>query len=338
MRPLPFWAWGCALLAALAVGSPSHAAWNNVFQVCCHSCNSHAPTTSSFYGDPCCPQPCPPPCPPACTTRYVQRTYCAPVTTYKTTTYSVPVTTYRTSYYYEACTSYRYSCVFDPCTCRYQRVAQPVTSYRLRSRCCPVTSYLQWTCLTPVTTMQTFSYYVPQTTCCTTTEGAPVATLPPGASVGAPPATAETRTPSGGEAERLPAPPPGTDETRDAGPASGRSGYSPPPMPPATDSKFIPLKPAPAVRFDRIASRGKVEGRVVDPTRVPRASAKVLFVSTAEKRTQFTTTTSGDGVFRADLPEGGWLVYTYDERGRLVFSRRIEVPADKPVNFTLVSR
>lgn len=87
-----------------------------------------------------------------------------------------------------------------------------------------------------------------------------------------------------------------------------------------------------------MASRENVVGQVVDPVRVPRGSARVLFVSTAEKRQQFTTTTASNGAFRASLPEGGWLVYTYDEMGKPVFSRRIDVPADKSVNFTLVSR
>ena len=124
----------------------------------------------------CCPQPCPQT---TCTTRYVQRCYYQPVVTYKTNTYYEPVTTYRTSYYYQPVTSYRYSCYYDPCTCRYQSVATPQTCYQLRSRCCPVTSYLQRTCMTPVTAYQQSFYYEPVTTCCTTTTGAPVASLPP---------------------------------------------------------------------------------------------------------------------------------------------------------------
>ncbi|HTU90314.1 MAG TPA: hypothetical protein VMF69_09590 [Gemmataceae bacterium] len=182
MRPFRGSLW-CFALAALAMADGSAgAAWNNVFQVCCHNCRSSnyvavpapvaaPPAVTSYNG---CQQ---------CTTRYIQRCYYQPVTTYRQSCYMEPVTTYRTSYYYEPCTSVRYSCYYDPCTCRYQQVAQPVTTYRLRSQCCPVTSYLQRCCLQPVTTYQQMTYYEPQTTCCTTTIGAPVAALPYGASV-----------------------------------------------------------------------------------------------------------------------------------------------------------
>jgi hypothetical protein len=318
MRPIRL-LFAAALLAA--GGADAKAAWNNVFQVCCNTCGTPAPAVA-MYSDPCAPPP------PVCTTRYVQRTYYAPVTTYKQTTYSVPVTTYRTSYYYEACTSYRYSCYFDPCTCRYQQVAQPVVSYRLRSKCCPVTSYLQRTCMTPVTTMQAYTYYEPQTTCCTTTTGAPVAAPPAGAPPSAaPPSTDETRS-----LDRLPPPPPGSSETRD-NPASDTRGYSPSPY--APESTF---KPAPPVRHDRMASRGTVSGKVVDGASVPRSAARVLFVSTAEKRDQHVAQASADGQFHAQLTPGGWLVYTYGPDGKPVFSRRIEVPNTDRVQVTLVCR
>lgn len=179
MRPFRGSVWCCALAALAMANGSAKAAWNNVFQVCCHSCRSSnyvaapAPVVASYNGCGC----------QQCTTRYVQRCYYQPVTTYRQSCYMEPVTTYRTSYYYEPCTSYRYSCYYDPCTCRYQQVAQPVTTYRLRSQCCPVTSYLQRCCLQPVTTYQQMTYYEPQTTCCTTTIGAPVAALPSGASV-----------------------------------------------------------------------------------------------------------------------------------------------------------
>src|SRR5262249_33936823 len=128
----------CAL-ALLAVDAQSaRAAWNNVFQVCCNSCQSRSVVANYAAPDPCCN-----PCPPVCTTRYVQRCYYQPVTCYQTKTYYEPVTTYRTSYYYEPVTSYRYSCYYDPCTCSYQQVACPTTCYRLRSQCCPVQSWVQ---------------------------------------------------------------------------------------------------------------------------------------------------------------------------------------------------
>jgi hypothetical protein len=349
MRPWQGLVWGCALAVLLAGGSAARAGWNNVFQVCCAHCGGQPAVAA--YADPCCPQPCPQPCPQTiCTTRYIQRTYYQPVTTYRVSTYLQPVTTYRTSYYYEPVCSYRYSCYFDPCTCRYQRVATPVTSYQLRSRCCPVTSYLQRTCCTPVTTYRQACYYEPVTTCCTTTTGAPVASLPPGAAVTpAPPSngvpsTAEMREEGG----TLPPPPPGTtpntQEQRDPGSTafSPRSPSVQPPrvMPHASEGSFrVPARP-PVVRYDRIASRSghNLEGRVVDGSRQPRASARVLFVSVDRKSLQHTATADREGTFSTKLSAGGWLVYTHDARGRPVFSRRIEVPEDRPVQMTLVNR
>jgi hypothetical protein len=359
MRPLQGMVWCCAL-AAVAAGGPAHAAWNNVFQVCCASCGG-APVPAVAYaspvGDGCCaPPPCAPPCPPppVCTTRYVQRCYYQPVTTYKTTTYLEPVTTYRTSYYYQPVTSYRYSCYYDPCTCGYRSVATPCTSYLLRSQCCPVTSYLQRTCCTPVTSYQQAFYYEPVTTCCTSTAGAAVAAPLPGATVvppaggtvappvAAPPGTIEQRTPA------VPAPPPGTMETRDPMTPAGPAGLdrNPSPLPPtfmprtAGEGYRPPQALPPAVRFDRIASREghNLEGRVVTSGRLPQSGARVLFVSVEGKNIQQTATANEKGVFRAKLDQGGWLVYTYDNQGKPVFCKRVEVPADRTVNMTLVSR
>jgi hypothetical protein len=209
MRPYRGSLWCCALAALAMANGSANAAWNNVFQVCCHSCRGSnyvavpapAPAVANYNGCGC----------QQCTTRYIQRCYYQPVTTYRQSCYLEPVTTYRTSYYYEPCTSYRYSCYYDPCTCSYQQVSCPVTTYRLRSQCCPVTNYLQRCCLQPVTTYQQMTYYVPQTTCCTTTIGAPVA-APPCASSVAPAAPlpgvqgAPTMPPAGQGAPMVPAP------------------------------------------------------------------------------------------------------------------------------------
>src|SRR5262249_41386865 len=125
MRPVRIVLWAGALVALVAGAGPAPAAWNNVFQVCCHHCGS-APATSNYvaaFAAPCCPQPSPPPCPPppcpqqVCETRYVQRTYYQPETHYETRTAYEPVTTYRTSFFWEPVTSYRVSSFFDPCTC-----------------------------------------------------------------------------------------------------------------------------------------------------------------------------------------------------------------------------
>ena len=231
MKPLRGAVWvGAFVLLALDV-APAHGGWCNVFQVTCWwrrrattSVNYYAP--APVYAAAAAPNPCCTPCPPTCTTRYVQRCYYQPVVSYQARIYYEPVTTYRTSYYYEPVTSYRYSCYYDPCTCSYQQVAVPTTSYRVRSQCCPVESWVQRCCQVPVTTYQQSCYWEPVTTCCTTTTGAPVTSLPPGAAVtpappsnGAPlPRTDETRT------EPLPGPPPGTipntEETRDPGPTA----------------------------------------------------------------------------------------------------------------------
>ncbi len=229
MRPYRGSLWCCALAALAMANGSAHAAWNNVFQVCCHSCRSSnyvavpAPTVAAYAPAPCgsCQQ---------CTTRYIQRCYYQPVTTYRQSCYMEPVTTYRTSYYYEPCTSYRYSCYYDPCTCSYQQVACPVTTYRLRSQCCPVTNYLQRCCLQPVTTYQQMTYYVPQTTCCTTTIGAPVAAPPCASSV-------------------VPAAPP---------PAVQGAPAMPPAAPPAVQG--APMVPAPGVSGGPAAAPPAVSG------------------------------------------------------------------------------
>jgi hypothetical protein len=140
----------------------------------------------------------------------------------------------------------------------------------------------------------------------------------------------------------LPPPPPGTAETREPGtaPSSGSykidryPGATPPRMPDAS------YRTPPAVRLDRIASRtgGNLQGRVLDASKAPRAGARVLFVSVEGKNIQRTTTADAKGAFQVRLTAGGWLVYTYDNRGLPVFSRRIEVPADRAVTMTLVNR
>jgi hypothetical protein len=323
MQPLKGLVWGFALTALAALANPAHAGWNNVFQVCCNDCGSTvAPVVANSVDPGCCPAP-----PPTrvCTTRYIQRTYYQPVTTYRTSTYYQPVTTYRTSYYYEPVCSYRYSCYYDPCTCSYQRVAVPVTSYRLRSQCCPVTTYLQRCCMTPVTTYRQMCYYEPVTTCCDT----PAAHPTPG------PAADEVRDP-------LPGPPPGTERR---GPAADERRQpsselgDPPPMSGAPSRRRNDRGPSTA-RRDLTASQSgnSLTGRILDGERQPLSGARVLFVSVERKSNQQSATTDRDGQFRTELSEGAWLVYTYDSNGRPVFSRRVEVPAGRAVQVTLVSR
>jgi hypothetical protein len=371
MRPIRGFVWGCALAALAAGAAPAHAAWNNVFQVCCHNCRSNyapAPPVVAAYAAP---APCPQPCQ-QCTTRYVQRCYYQPVTTYRQVTFFEPVTTYRTSFFYEAVTSCHVSCFFDPCTCQWRQVSQPVTSYRLRSQCCPVTSYLQRCALQPVQSMQQVNYWEPVTTCCTTTVGAPVFTPPAAAAVAVPTAPAAPSVP----AVPVPANPPGTSEqsTQPFVPAPGTSEGAPPTTsegstsrnkPPTTQEPPMRMPPAdnggvnrqPQLRAplldqprspqnagtvhpDRIVSEGhsRMEGQLVSQQRVPQGNVRLLFVSVDPGTDQQTATTDADGRFRATLTSGDWLVYRQDASGRPVFQQKVHVQGDQSVRVTLLSR
>jgi hypothetical protein len=363
MRPFRVSLWCCAL-AALAVGNGSAgAAWNNVFQVCCHSCRS-----SSSYAAPVA-VPAPSSGCQQCTTNYVQRSYYQPVVTYRRSCYVEPVTSYRTSYYYEPCTSYRYSCYYDPCSCSYQQVAQPVTTYRLRSQCCPVTSYLERCCLQPVTTYQQVNYYEPQTTCCTTTIGAPVAAPPPGAGVavqqpavqgagvqqpavsGAPIASPPTSVgqPNGSQ--------PGGNGTIEPPGQAGQTSHSSrvPFMPPAQNGTSYrspqlqspqparPTAPAtsPRVRYDRITStpQHNAEGQLLKADRSAQARTKIVFVCADGRGGRETTVTDEAGRFQTTLAAGNWLMYTQDAEGRWTFQRKLRVESEKPaLPITLVCR
>jgi hypothetical protein len=272
----------CALLVLAAGPGPARAAWNNVFQVCCHSCRSQPSVSNYGYAsnyaapDPCC-NPCPQP---VCTTRYVQRCYYQPVTCYQTRSYYQQVTTYRTSYYYEPVTSYRYSCYYDPCTCRYQQVACPTTCYRLRSQCCPVTNWVQRCCQVPVTSYRIASYWQPVTTCCT--PPAPACPTPAASAAPCPPNGTQPQVGQYSQYPSTPPPPavteqrltpvPGVQEQRSPA-GSGSPLYdryypppqntSPPTYMPGVGSSLRQLPPTlppaaprttPAVRIDRIVS------------------------------------------------------------------------------------
>jgi len=354
MRPFRASVWGCALAILAATGGASQAAWNNVFEACCWNCQS--PTTANAPPQPSCqPQQ-------QCTTQYVQRSYYQPVTTYTQRTYYEPVTTYRTSYYYEPVTSYRYSCAYDPCTCQYQQVATPTTSYRMRSQSCPVTSYMQRCQVTPVQSYQQAFYYEPVTSCCQTTVGAPVMTLPPGASMapGSPAAAAPLPQVSEPGATLPPYKPPtvseGGNTTSSESNRFDRNPNPGPAMPKAIDESrrqpklgspqpFAPVPVAtpepPRVRIDRIASlpKANLEGNVVKATdKTPLSGAKLLFVSADRQGTQQTLTADGEGRFRTTLASGGWLVYVQDGEGRPIFHEKVDLRDGEPRTVTLVSR
>jgi hypothetical protein len=342
--------WGCALAALLAIGETADAAWNNVFQVCCHNCGTPAPAPVVAHAAPsdCCPQPsC---CPQQqCTTRYVQRCYYQAVTTYKQVSFYEPVTTYRTSFYYEPVCTYKFACVWDPCTCSYKQVAQPVTSYRLRSQCCPVTSYLQRCALQPCTSYRQVSYYEPVTTCCqtscSTTVGAPVTTPPPGATINQQPgATITQPPPSSTEGQGNGGPPtnsesqlPNTGRLRPMPPAEGNSYRQPQLKSPVASP--APSQPGPNVRLERIVSlpSPNLSGQVVGNGK-PQAGAKVLLVSADKSRTQQTVTADRKGNFEVTLASGSWLVYVHGADGKPVFQDRVDVRDDSPRQVVLTSR
>ena len=110
-------------------------------------------------------------------------------------------------------------------------------------------------------------------------------------------------------------------------------------MAPADGASRRP-SPTPPTRFDRIASLSNpnLKGKVVDASRTPRSGVKILLVSAESRSVQKTITADQDGKFAAQVGSGGWLLYTHDERGRPVFSRRVEVPSDRGVSMTLVQR
>lgn len=351
MKPFRGVGWGCALWLLCASANPAHAAWCNVFQVCCASCGGQ-PAVSNYAPDQCC-NPCPQP---VCTTQYVQRCYYQPVTCYQTQSYYEPVTSYRTSYYYEPVTSYRYSCYYDPCTCSNQQIATPVTSYQLRSRCNPVTSYLQRTQMVPVTSYRLSHYYEPVTSCCNTAV-APVVAAPV---VAAPPAVGVIAAPSPGVGEQQqlqpqPQPRPGVGENPGGGASDSYYPRSretqPPPMNGAEGSSFrqprlgapipTPAAPAPKVHLDRIAylPDHNVEGQVVRADdRTPRASARLLFVNAERDGDQQTVTTDGQGRFQTTLAKGTWLVYVRNQEGTPAFQKRLEISDSQKREMQLTSR
>jgi hypothetical protein len=332
-------------LAALAIGGgTAHAAWDNVFQVCCFHCRQQATSNYAPVVAAACPQqPCQ-----QCTTRYEQRSYYQPVTTYVAYTYTEPVTTYRTSYYWEPVTTYRYSCYYDPCSCSYKQVATPQQSYALKSQCCPVTSYLERTALKPVTTQQLVTYYQPITSCCQTQLGSPVMTLPPGAQVapGAAPGATDHINPR----PAVDNPPPGAGDNNRPGNESSRkvesvprtlprapnegSSFRPPEAPPPTNSN-----PTPA-RIDRIAflPDHEVQGQILTTASQPRAGARVLLVSKEEQNVKQTVMADDQGQFHVRLTAGSWLVYVRDADGMAVYHDVLEVRGEQSKPFVLTSR
>lgn len=310
---------GIAVLAfgwlAADAGTAS-AAWNNVFQTCCHNCR---PRVS--YSAPAC-DPCPQPCP---TISYKQRCYYCPYTAYKQETYCEPVTTYRTSYYWEPVTSYRYTSYYDPCTGCCQQVATPCTSYRLRSQCCAVQSYVQRCRMVPYTAYRQSCYWEPVVCNDPCPNGA--AAPGPGPGHGVAPGVAEppSSVPGGGR------PAPGVSE----------GDRLPPQNLPNTRHRVTPPATGDAPRLDRIAgnSQGRLQGMIVSDDRItPKAGARVVFASAAKTGPQFSAQADPAGRFSIDLPAGEWNLYMADREGKPVYHSQIAVRGSDRRNVTVVSR
>jgi len=321
------------LVGWLGVGtSNASAAWNNVFQVCCHNCRSQQ--SSSFFA------PSPGCCP---TVRYVQRCFYQPVTSYKMETRVEAVTSYRTSYYMEPCTSYRYVSYYDPCTCQCKQACQAVTSYRVRSQCNPVVSYVQRCAMVPVTTMRQSFYMEPVIeqncppacpTACPTACPAPCQDGS-GASNGLPPQTS--------------APPELSETPGRADPAlSEGNGLIPPPNLPgggASRQRLAPPPPAPAPtgRMDRTASLRvappKLQGQVVHDDRfTPRAAARVVFVNASQSTARETANTDALGRFAVNLPQGDYWMYVAGGADKPTYHSTIRMAAGNDRTVTVVSR
>ena len=317
-----------AAAAALLVGlgGTASAAWDNVFQVCCHDCKPRA----AYY--PPAPQACPQPCPQACPqpevrVSYVQRCYYQPVTEYHRQSYYEPVKQTYTSYYYEPVTEYKYTTYYDPCTGCPQKVCTPTTAYHLRSKCNSVTSYVERCAMVPVTTLKpvtvrqpVVSYYYPPQQACPQAGYAPL--------------------PGGG---------PTVEQLRESGPSVVPGGGTPDNIPPAnvvvppgvSNPKTQPSG-APRLRPERTVSRTvpvTVRGEVVMPDQIsPRGGAKLVFVS-AEKADEKRYVTANEfGEFDAQLPPGDYYLYVGAGDGKATFHKKVSLGDKDSYDYKVVSR
>jgi hypothetical protein len=325
---------GLALVAGGVLGSatPAAAAWNNVFQVCCHDCNK--PRVS--YSAPC-PQPCPQP---EVRISYVQRCYYQPCTEYVRKSYYEPVTTNYTSYYMEPVTEYRYTTYYDPCTGCPQRVCTPCTSYRLRSKCNSVTSYVERCAMVPVTTLRpvtvrqpVVSYYYPPEPVC-----------PPGTS-------SSGFLPAPSAAPAVPTIPPAhggpsVEQIRNPPNVTEESGTNIPqqsvPVNPNAFPRTMPPTANPRLRPEKTTSRNgtvSVRGEVVLPDQLtPRPGAKLVFVNADNQEKREYATANQFGEFDLRLPAGNWYVYLGGENGRATYHKQVSLGDKDTYDYKVVSR
>ena len=320
---------GLALGVGLLNSTTATAAWDNVFQVCCHDCGQ---PRASYYAPAPCPEPCPQPCPqPEARVSYVQRCYYQPVTEYVQKSYYEPVRQNYTSYYYEPVTQYRYSTYYDPCTGCPQKVCTPTTAYRLRSQCNSVTSYMLRTAVVPVTSLRpvtvsqpVVTYYYPPQIVGSSSFFPPAPPLIPYSGATAPPSVQEFRT----------NPPNVTPST------PGSDTNIPKQMLP-TDTMTYP-RPAPNIRPDKTASRSSVvtvRGEVVRPDQItPRGNVKLVFMNAENPEQKQYVTANAYGEFDVRLAAGKWYLYVGGDNGRATYHKQLTLGDRDTYDYKVVSR
>jgi hypothetical protein len=202
----------------------------------------------------------------------------------------------------------------DPCTGQAGIVVQRVTACRPK-RYGPIRRFLR----------RLFGKSDCCDPCCAVAVPACPPTPPPPAAVIQPP---PMEPPAGGVAPPSitppPVPPPGEG-------ARLRFQRSPGGTPP----RLTPTKPPRPIPFDRLASRpgnqGTLHGQVAP-------GAEVLFVSAGPDGDRRSFRADGSGRFRANVPEGGWLIYVREVGRRATFAGRAEVRAGTMSEVTLSGR
>jgi hypothetical protein len=315
------------LAGALGTAGSASAAWDNVFQVCCHDCGG-GQTRSSYSAPQACPQACPQPCAPQPEMRisYVQRCYYQPVTEYVQKSYYEPVKKNVTSYYYEPVTEYKYSTYYDPCTGCPQKVCTPTTAYKLRSQCNSVTSYVMRTCTVPVTSLKpvtyqqpVVSYYYPPTPSAAAAAPAP-AYIPP----------------AGG---------PSVDELRSNQPSvqpGGSSDMIVPQQLPTSPQSYPKPNTNVRLRPEKTVSRSSVvtvRGEVTMPDQMtPRANAKLVFMNADKPEQKEYVNANAYGEFDVQLPAGKWFMYVGGEGGKATYHKQLALGERDTYDYKVVSR
>jgi hypothetical protein len=310
-------------IAALTVGwltagaDTASAAWNNVFQTCCNSCQPR----SSYYA------PAPSGCCP--TISYQQRCCYKPYTAYRQETVWEPVTTYQTSYVWEPVTSYRYTSYYDPSSCSCRQVAVPYTSYYQRAQCNAVQSYVQRCQMVPYTAYRQSCYLEP-----VVTYSAPVCPTCP---------TAVTPAVVEGNIDPYKSPSPGGERMPKAGVSEGTEKTLPPQNLQNNRNRVSPPSNDSPLRTDRIAnnanSNGMLQGTVVADDRItPKASTRLFFSASEKGKPQYSAQTDPTGRFSVELPPGEWTISMAGRDGNPVFHSQIFVKNNDQRLVTVVSR